>query len=179
MIKMFKDEQDKTKYWEISFCEENKHFVIHYGTIGGEDSSYTEQKGFFTTVNGHMKALAKEQLQKGYQYISDDVLKELVIHIPLDNTTYSKENTLKSNAISKAVAELLSETQNGVCDAEDSRASSMNIYCSVLDINTAVKTITEKLEKLKLLDGVMIGHLIEGAQYVSDYPEKGITINLS
>lgn len=178
MIMLFWDEYDKSRFWEIYFDEVNKEFIINSGIVGEKGTSYSEKKSFLTPVNGYMRKLAEEQVQKGYRYVDEDSLKELVIHMPINNTTYSKDNLQNRITIADSITQMLKESHNGYSNAEDSRAESVNIYCAVLNINAAVQTIVNGLQNLGFLDRVVIGHFAGNDKYISDYPEIGKIIDL-
>jgi hypothetical protein len=79
MIKMFKQTDEDTFYWEIWEEEEDQELLEHFGIMGdqGEFRRFALPTGEDAEV--WMEEIAEEKESEGYEYLDEEELHELVI----------------------------------------------------------------------------------------------------
>ncbi len=118
MIKMIKQTDEDTFYWEIWEEEEDQELLEHFGIVGdqGESRRFVLPAGEDAEV--WKEEIAEEKESEGYDYLDEEELHELVIQ-------YSYEEDQIEDALERrhAVEELMSEclgwTGNGHFDGGD------------------------------------------------------------
>lgn len=177
MIKMVKEVNGILEYWEIWFNDASKEFFIHYGKVGDTGHHYTKKKRFGQNTEKYMSKIAEEQIEKGFAYLDEESLIQVVIQFKTNGEEEVHEDLDLRYKVEGLMNECLGWTGNGYCDGGDYGSGTMNVFCHVVDLTKAVITIVDELKKNNLLNGALIGHM-ESDEHLTDFPTKGERMDL-
>ncbi|WP_028612869.1 hypothetical protein [Paenibacillus harenae] len=172
MIKML-NKTDPVQYWEIWYNEDDKEINIHFGQLGAIGEHITEAKRI--GIKKLMEKRAEEKMLEGYEYLDEDELHEIMIQYKTGED--SGDDLEIRYHVESLMDECLGWTGNGHCDGGDYGSGTMNVFCLVVDVDIAVKTIISELEQNKLLADSVIAYA-NGDDYISVYPERGGIVHI-
>lgn len=118
MIKMIKQTDEDTFYWEIWEEEENQELLEHFGIVGdqGESRRFALPTGEDAEV--WMEEIAEEKESEGYEYLDEEELHELVVQYSYEEDQI-EEALERRHAVEELMNECLGWTGNGHCDGGD------------------------------------------------------------
>ncbi|BDI29036.1 hypothetical protein CCAX7_10870 [Capsulimonas corticalis] len=168
MIKLI---NSTSAYWEI--WNDGSDITVHWGHVGHRGQSKTGQIPS-SEIESVMKALAEEQRAEGFRDLTDEDYIDFVIQYCIDG--WGTETDLhRRHRIEDLMNEVLGWTGNGHCDGGDIGSGSMTIYCFVLDIEAAHKTVWEELTAREWDAGATLAYSKED-EYVVLHPKGGAII---
>ncbi|MFB6364943.1 hypothetical protein ACFCP7_12865 [Paenibacillus elgii] len=176
MIKMYKSINDLLHYWEVWY--DSKKFHIHFGIVGDTGVHQTHAKKTGTNIKKFMEELAIEKSREGYQFLEEKELTGVMIQYKIDKGNNVEEDLKKRGRVESLMNECLGWTGNGHCDGGDYGSGTMNIFCFVVDVEIAIKTIVKELEKNNLLISCTVAYLNSEEDYISVYPKEGDIVGI-
>ncbi|MBS8263957.1 hypothetical protein DYI25_05850 [Mesobacillus boroniphilus] len=169
MIKLLKQAENKTFYWEV--WKDGRALMIHYGTVGDMGKTEEMKLPLLKKAEKVMNELAEVKIAEGFNQLDEEELTELVIQY-----SYS-ENEMqtalqKRHIVEDLMNECLGWTGNGSCDGGDIGSGTANIFNYVVDVEKAGQTVIDELKINDLLEGAKIAYLNpENEKYIVLYPE--------
>ncbi|TCS95614.1 hypothetical protein [Hazenella coriacea] len=168
MIKLIKQEESETIYWEV--WQNGRTLIIHYGTVGDLGETEEMKLPVFQRAEKLMDELAKEKVNDGFEYLEEDELFQLVVQY-----SYKENEGQTALKLRYTVEDLMNEclgwTGNGSCDGGDIGSGTANIFNYVVDVEKATQTIVEELINNNLIEGAKIAYLNpEDEEYIVLYP---------
>jgi predicted DNA-binding WGR domain protein len=169
LIKLIKQDEDETIYWEV--WQDGRTLMIHYGTVGDTGETEEVKLPMFKRAEKVMDELAEGKVNEGFDYLEEDELIELVVQY-----SYNEDEMQTAQKLRHSVEDLMNEclgwTGNGSCDGGDIGSGTANIFNYVVDAEKASRTIIEELKNNNLLQGAKIAYLNpEDEEYVVLYPD--------
>lgn len=171
MIKMIKQTDEDTFYWEIWEEEEDQELLEHFGIVGdqGESRRFALPTGEDAEV--WMEEIAEERESEGYEYLDEEELHELVIQYSYEEDQI-EEALERRHAMEELMNECLGWTGNGHCDGGDIGSGTTNIFTYVVHVERAVKSILEELQENDLIEGVKLAYgNRDNEEYEALYPK--------
>lgn len=77
MIKLVKKDDNHLLYWEV--WEDGKILTVHYGIVGDRGKTEEIKLSLFQKAEKAMEKLAEEKVNKGYEYLDEDKMIQLVV----------------------------------------------------------------------------------------------------
>jgi hypothetical protein len=98
---------------------------------------------------------AEPLVDAGYDEPDIEIMTPLVIQYPLRGKGTGQDFE-KRHAVEELLTDVLGWTGNGEVEGGETQAGRMNVFCRVMDAETAVRTIAEALDEEDLVDGALI-----------------------
>lgn len=157
MLKLIKTINEQYHYWEV--WNEGKTIIEHWGIVGNTGESKEMKVSLFQRTNKVMDNLADEKVKQGYVFLDEDQLPEIIIQHTNEGLSM-KEAFEKRHQIEGLINECLGWTGNGFVDGGEMEVKSFltNVFCPVVDVEAACKTILKELKANHLIDGVTIAY---------------------
>lgn len=183
MIKLIKEINEQQHYWEV--WNDGKTITEHWGVVGDAGESKEIKVSLFQRTDKVMGSLADEKMKEGYILLNEDQLPEIIIQHTNEGLDM-EEAFEKRNLVEELMNECLGWTGNGFVDGGEIEVESFltNVFCPVVNVEAAFKTILKELKENDLMEGVTIAYcqpeLDEDEQdedydnpYIVLYPEGG------
>ena len=164
-VKLYKIDNNKLLYWEA--WNNKNNYTIHWGIVGTKGETKEIIKTFFNSPKNNVIEEEKDFRNKGYAEITD--LKTIIIQYKIDEFG-TNDDLNKRYEIEEFMNNELGWYGLGYCDGGDIGSGTMNIFCLVVDIEIAVKTIKELLINNKMIEGAFI--IEESDELIVHYPEN-------
>jgi predicted DNA-binding WGR domain protein len=168
LIKLIKKVKNQLLYWEV--WEDGKTLTVHYGTVGDTGETEEMKLSLFQKAEKAMEKLAEEKVNKGYEYLDENELIQLVVQYRYEEGEM-EATLIKRHNVESLMDECLGWTGNGSCDGGDIGSGTANIINYVLDVEEALKAIIEVLSNNNLHENVKIAYLNDDEEYVSLFPK--------
>lgn len=159
MLRLYKKDGDTLRYWEAWVYEGS--LTLHWGVVGdkGEDSSRPVDASEDPDM---LIAQAAESLvDEGYDEPDPEAMIPLVVQFPLQGKG-SGQDFEKRHAVEELLAEVLGWTGNGEVEGGETQPGRMNVFCRVMDLDVALRTLPGALEGEELLEDALFAIVPEG-----------------
>ena len=153
MLKLYKKTTHGAQYWEA--WDADGEVMVHWGTIGerGQTQSIKVEAG--KNPNAIIKCESKRPKREGYKTIPTSKLARIVIQYKIDGKGTTNDLD-KRVPVENLMNEGLGWKGLGHCDGGDIGSGTMNVFCFVVDAETAVPHIVEELKTNGALNGAVI-----------------------
>jgi hypothetical protein len=167
VLKLYKKTEHGTQYWEA--WDADGEVMVHWGTMGerGQTQSIKVEAG--KNPNTIIKSESKRRKAEGYKTISISKLARIVIQYKIDGMGTSSDLD-KRVQVENLMNECLGWKGLGHCDGGDIGSGTINVFCFVVDAETAIPHIVEELKTNSALNGAIIAISSESGDRVA-WPE--------
>ena len=144
MIKLFKNINGQTHYWE-TWDADKSTAVIHWGIIGNHGESKEIKSRLFSSNSKFVQQEINEKLEEGYSEIDEDDWSFLEIEYKIEGFG-SDLDLEKRHKLEGLLDEVLGWNGLGHVDGGSIGSGTMEVGCMVVDFNVAKKVIEENLK---------------------------------
>lgn len=152
MLRLYKKDGDTLRYWEAWIYEGS--LTLHWGIVGdkGEDSSRPVDPS--EDPDMVIAQAAEPLVDEGYDEPDPEAMVSLVVQYPLQGKG-SGQDFEKRQAVEELLAEVLGWTGNGEVEGGETQPGFMNVFCRVMDVDVALRTLPGALEGEELLEDAL------------------------
>jgi hypothetical protein len=153
VLKLYKREGDTLRYWEAWVHEGT--LTVHQGVVGETGTETQTPVPDDEDPDMAIAQAAESLVDAGYDEPDIDIMTPLVIQYPLQGKGTGQDFE-KRHAVEELLTDVLGWTGNGEVEGGETQAGRMNVFCRVMDAQTAVHTIAEALDEEDLVEGALI-----------------------
>ncbi|HSP79636.1 MAG TPA: hypothetical protein VLQ93_13955 [Myxococcaceae bacterium] len=154
MLKLYKKEGDALRYWE-AWVDEEGTLTVHLGTVGEVGETRKSPVSPEEDPDMVIAQAAEPLVDEGYDEPEPDDMVPLVVQYPLTGKG-SAHDFEQRHAVEELLTEHLGWTGNGEVEGAETQPGRMNIFCRVMDVEVAARTLVEALELEELLEGALV-----------------------
>ncbi len=168
MLRLYKKEGDTLRYWE-AWVHEGK-LTVHSGIVGEMGEEKETPVPADEDPDMVIAQAAESLVDAGYDEPDPEAMAPLVIQYALQGKG-SGHDFEKRHAVEELLTSVLGWTGNGEVEGGETQPGRMNVFCHVMDVDVAVRTIVEALDEEDLVDGALIALVREGEEPRVLWPE--------
>ncbi len=168
MLKLYKKEGDTLRYWEAWVHEDT--LTVHWGTVGETGEEKEQRIPADEDPDMAIAQAAEPLVDQGYDEPDLDAMVPLVIQYALKGKGTGHDFE-KRHAVEELLTDVLGWTGNGEVEGGETQPGRMNVFCRVMDLEVAVRTIAEALDEEDQLEGAVIALVREGEEPRVLWPE--------
>src|SRR6266511_2253886 len=142
MVTLYRQAAGCTFYWET--WDEEDRIVVHHGMLG--DTGEAVRLPMNGAARREVTAMAEQRRSEGYNEVPEEELARVILQYRIDGfgTVADLE---RRHQVEDLMNKRLGWTGLGRCDGGDIGSGTMNIWCLVMNPDTAVPVIIRELEQ--------------------------------
>jgi len=152
MIKLYKNGVPNL-YWEA--WSSPTEVTIHWGVLGQEGETREIPLAPGDDVTKILEREARRPKEDGFKEIAPSRLQRLVIQYQVEGMGRTTD-LHKRTRVEGAMNECLGWRGLGHCDGGEIGSGTMNVFCFVVNVKTAIPHVLEELRKNELLEGAVV-----------------------
>ncbi|MBJ6763636.1 hypothetical protein JGU66_22940 [Myxococcaceae bacterium JPH2] len=153
MLKLYKKDGDTLHYWEA--WEHDGELTVHWGAVGqmGEHKKLPIPPG--EDVDMLIAQEAESLVDAGYDEPEPDAQLALIVEYAVQGKGTGHDFE-KRKAVEELLSDMLGWTGNGEVEGGETITGKMRVYCLVMDVDIATRTVVEALDSEEFLEGATL-----------------------